>query len=122
MDKYIEAEKELAELLGHKNIRPFPMRVSKGRKEEEITFLMADGGGDKLSGKNLPRWCRDWSACGPLMVKHGISVEPPTDDYQGWTYLPGLSWKIKANDHPDRDTAVRYAIVQTVIKKLTTQQ
>lgn len=126
MDKYLEAEKRLAELLGHKNLWPFEMRISRGMTEEAFTCWMADGNGDKISGKNLPRWCRDWSACGPLIATYQVEVEWPDECY---TRQPTLVRALiddgkyhedlaTISDHPDRDTAVRYCIVQAVIAKL----
>jgi hypothetical protein len=111
-DPYVEMEKRLAELLGWTNIQDCGWGLYGRPKDAGLLHLPED------ERCTLPRWCHDWSACGPLMVDHGTFPEVDGDicwigngdDY--WMQSEPIS------DHPDRDTAVRFAIVQAVIAKL----
>lgn len=96
MDKYLALEKRLAELLGR-----------------EYMFE-----GHLGPVQRIPQWCRDWNACGPLMVEHDVY---PTDTNFGYVFRHGHQLAILA-DHPDKDTAVRYAIVQAVVAKLEAEK
>lgn len=105
MDKYDEAENRLAELLwpeayiaiAHQNAREH-------------------------------RWCRNWETCGPLLASHIDYLALPTltggiiAEILGEDAADHTACLVDTKDHPDRDTAVRYAIVQAVIAKLSTQQ
>jgi hypothetical protein len=108
MDRYLEAEKRLAGLLGWK-----PVAGTQGWHDPKGDYRLM-----------LPQWCRDWGDCGPLMVLHGCY--PEFDESRNVAiayYLNGNKCLlIDAFDYPDRDTAVRFAIVQAVIAKLSTQQ
>lgn len=111
MDEYLKAEKRLAELLGFKGIREIPLK-KQPLDEEEITALISDE-----PHCSIPQWCRAWSACGPLMVEY--KIHPFFGDVfcaAGNVELGDCFAQI--SDHPDRDTAVRFAIVQAVIAKL----
>jgi hypothetical protein len=113
MDKYLEAERRLAELLGwtyHNEPDRFGPR-----------WRLPDG--DWKS--KLPRWCRDWSACGPLMVEHEVDLSYEDIYVRAVCRLPdGRERRELARycDHPSRDAAVMFAGVQAVIAKLSTQQ
>jgi hypothetical protein len=89
MDKYEQAENRLAEL----------MEVPKWGM--------------------WPQWCRSDAAAFSLMVEHGCY---PTEDheYDGIEVFFNQNSFVLAKfaDHPDKKTAVRYAIVQSVIAKL----
>jgi hypothetical protein len=104
MDKYLEAEKRLAELLGYEI--KYPLGHDFG------PVFHKDG---KVSGH--PKWCRDWNACGPLMVEHEITPHPKTTGCLARSgYAPDVL--VLYSDHPDEDAAVRFAIVHAVIAKL----
>jgi hypothetical protein len=109
MDKYVEAEKRLAELLGWKL-----------KRVGDVPTGWIDPDGRYKADR--PAWCFHWSACGPLMVEHQCCLE---------RYVRSVSARCRGYpkainsqflSHPDRDTAVRYVIVQAVIAKLSTQQ
>lgn len=105
MDKYIEAEKRLAELLGWHSIDVVSNGNMWGDKtpKKNVTYV----------GIRVPQWTRDWAACGSLMVEHEISVlQSPVG-----VSTTGVGY-VNFNDHPDKDAAVRYAIVMAVIQKL----
>lgn len=103
MNKYQEAEKELAELLGWTNILI-------------VTGIPPDG---SLVHKQLPQWCSDDAEAFKLMVEYncypdcndaGVVVVGRTeDDCDVFTLIEG---------HTDKPTAIRYCIVQAVIAKL----
>lgn len=100
MNKYLEAEKKLAELLGlaWTNHGAFP----------EL------------------HWTRDNAAAFNLMIEHGLDVDCASGDNvyvayslkKGYTYEPVPAASEEYANHPDHDAAVRYAIVMTVIAKL----
>lgn len=114
MDKYIEFEKRLAELLGYSS----GLRIKVLVTDEEVGPLYCDG-------KVLPMWCRDDAAAFRLLVEYKVEINP--DDistkyhsvkytvYAGDDLAEGL---VAYADHPDEATAVRYAIVMAVIAKL----
>jgi hypothetical protein len=111
MDKYVEAENRLAELLGWKL-----------KRVGDVPTGWIDQDGRYKADR--PAWCFHWSACGPLMVGHGCYTYEdrivPDEILCSWqgNKQPVFT---KIADHPDRDTAIRYAIVQAVISKLSTQ-
>lgn len=120
LNPYQVAEKRLAELLGYKEI--FRLRVGG----EECGSLQYNKG--KYTGaEQVPRWCRDWTSCGPLMVEHNVGWTI-SKAYEGaWRdtieakcqYVGmGTTEETGVSDHPDKETAIRYAIVLAVIAKL----
>lgn len=117
MDKYLEAEKRLAELLGWKCVQLGGSLDGLSMPENWLHGIWPIDG----EGGLVPQWCRDWSACGPLMVEHGVWPFIQPDGYVD-TFISGMEpdpdIDTPLSDHPDRETAVRYAIVQAVIAKL----
>ena len=68
-------------------------------------------------------WCHDNAAAFSLMVEHGCDIITGRTSLRvGCFYAEGHTFVKKSavyfHDHPDRETAVRYAIVQAVIAKL----
>lgn len=101
MDKYLEADKRLVELLypGHPVLSVI----------EEATHI---------NGKPW-RWTLSWNACGPLMVEHDVALDMDEDgEVHASCKGQPLFVLEEFTDHPDKDAAVRYAIVMAVIKKL----
>lgn len=114
-DKYIEAEKRLAELLKYDDII-----VGTGFGFGIPTLYATEPNGD-LRG-SLPRWIRDNAAAFALMVKQKISIDISGDEWVATLTHYGM-YGVRNNselysDHPDKETAVRYAIVMAVIAKL----
>lgn len=64
----------------------------------------------------LPKWTRDWSACGPLMVEYRIPVSYTTDEH-GTAVVAGPI-VVHVADHPSADKAMMFAIVRAVIHQL----
>lgn len=100
MDKYVEAEHRLAELQGHVGIFEFG-----GALIDE-------------NGTTLPKWARDDGDAFWLLVKHQVAVDPSAVNVivRHAAYRPGILAHYA--DHPSKEAAVRYAIVQAVIAKL----
>lgn len=97
----IAKERHLAQLLGHQHI--------------EECYESAGTLWD--NNQALPKWTRDWRACGPLMTEYGISV------IYGQTPAGGGFARIGATtvhfaDHPTRDRAVMVGIVKALISVL----
>lgn len=106
MDKYLEAEKRLAELLGY--VPRYAHRPTTGE--------WVHAASNTLIGYQA--WCRKWEACGPLMAEYSVMVDPLSfrNSVEAMAYAVGHT-ESYAN-HPDKDTAVRYSIVMAVIAKL----
>ncbi len=99
----IARERHLAQLLGHQHI--------------EECYESAGTLWDNAVA--LPKWTRDWQACGPLMTAHGIALSYGADS--GATqpnFVRAGSTIVHFSDHPNRDRAIMYAIVKEVIFQL----
>ncbi len=116
MDKYLEAEKELAELLGWVNVRNY-LNFS-----ESPLIGLAKG---HYGTTDVPCWCRDDAQAFRLMVEYDCH----SDELFSGAMSSGY-WDNDGNhnvhneiisDHPDKLTATRYAIVQAVIQKLRSE-
>lgn len=114
MDKYILAEKELAELLGYSRLTYPHFSIDQcwagfpyGKYKDE---------------EYIPRWARDDAEAFRLTVEHNVCPQE----------FKGCIWIGNGDDtcfqceplenHPDKLTAVRYAIVQAVIAKLKAEK
>lgn len=99
----IAKERHLAQLLGHQHI--------------EECYESAGTLWDNAQA--LPKWTRDWRACGPLMTEYRIALAyaQETDDASDSVVTAGTT-TVTLSDHPNRDRAVMYAIVKEVIHLL----
>ena len=96
----IAKERHLAQLLGHHHI--------------EECYESAGTLWDNAQA--LPRWTRDWQACGPLMTEYGITVTYSNGPGQtGSDFVSIGSTVVHFADHPTRDRAVMYGIVKELI-------
>lgn len=99
----VARERELAHLLGYHNIEEF----------YESAGSLWEG------AKKLPKWTRDWKACGPLIAEYELTItygqEP--NDARGKTVHVGTII-VHFSDYPTKDQAVMYAIVKAVIAHL----
>ena len=109
MDKYLQAEKELAELLGWKDVGTGVLEGLSGRPPKPT--------GGKFWHK-VPNWTGDNAAAFTLMVEQRLLVS--VDDVEIEANFGGSTF-IRIADHPDKEAAVRYAIVQAVIAKLRSE-
>lgn len=116
MDKYTQAEFELAEALGLKPI-VFTDGVYVDWKVPRIPCEQRHG------TKFNP--CSDWGVCGPLMVEHDIFWR--MEDWAEGKRVACIKYGdhgpvvISAEwlkNHPTKDLAVMYAIVQAITAKL----
>lgn len=96
----VAQERHLAQLLGCHNIEEF--YESAGTLWEER--------------KALPKWTRDWQACGPLIAEYELNIAYPSnpDDPHGKAIHINKT-VVHVTDHPSHDQALRYAIVKAVI-------
>lgn len=99
----VAKERHLAQLLGHHNIEE--CYESAGTLWENT--------------QALPKWTRDWSACGPLMTAYDITIVYGKDPGHGHgsSVMIGTI-VVQLADHPSKDRAVMYAIVKAVISLL----
>jgi hypothetical protein len=67
----------------------------------------------------VPRWCRDWNATGPLIGEHDIDILNTAKEAVS-TYSEGdAQWLLHdVPDFPSKDAALRYAIVIGAITQL----
>jgi hypothetical protein len=92
----VAKERHLAQLLGHQHIE----------ENYESAGTLWD------SNQALPKWTRDWRACGPLMAAYGISVGFAPGD-AGQVRIG--STVVRFTDHPSPDCAVMFGIVKELI-------
>ncbi|WP_076592602.1 aminoacyl-tRNA synthetase [Herminiimonas arsenitoxidans] len=99
----VAKERHLAQLLGHHNVEEF--YESAGSLWENT--------------KLLPKWTRDWQACGPLIAEYDlvISYDQGTTDPNGKAVHIGTT-VVHFSDHPSKCQAIRFAIVKAVIAQL----
>ena len=110
MDKYVAIECRLAEALGYKNIC---VKMSAG---VQTISTIVDG-----KFVELPKWARDNAAAFELMVEHEVALEYYGDqvcavlvDMQS---IHGICI-CKYENYPDKQAAIRFAIISAVIDKL----
>ena len=99
----VAKERHLAHLLGHHHIEE--CYENAGTLWENTT--------------QLPKWTREWSACGPLMTEHGIDLRftvPPGQTEP--TAVKAGATTVQVADHPNRDRAAMTAIVKEVTFRL----
>ncbi|WP_332777214.1 aminoacyl-tRNA synthetase [Polaromonas sp.] len=101
----VAKERHLAQLLGHQHI--------------EECYESAGTLWDNAQA--LPKWTRDWRACGPLLTQYRIALAYE-QEMQGEGAPDGVviagATTVTLSDHPNRDRAVMYAIVKEVIRIL----
>lgn len=99
----VAKERHLAHLLGHHNVEEF--YESAGTLWENT--------------RELPKWTRDWKACGPLLTEYEIALAFGREPGQARSSsVSAGSIVVHFSDHPSRDRAVMYAIVKAVIAHL----
>ena len=99
----VAKERHLAHLLGHPNVEEF----------YESAGTLWDG------NKALPKWTRDWKACGPLLAEYELALAFPKENDQAHSTVVQIGNIVVAfADHPRKDRAVMYAIVKAVISHL----
>lgn len=99
----IAQERHLAQLRGCHNIEEF---------YENAGTLWADS-------QALPKWSRDWKACGPLIAEYRLAIAfcDKPDDPHGKTVRINQTL-VHVADHPSPDHALRFAIVKAAIAHL----
>lgn len=99
----VAKERQLARLLGHNHIEE--CYESAGTLWENT--------------QALPKWTRDWKACGPLMTQYDIAIgygKEPGHDTSSFATIG--STVIHFSDHPTKERAVMYGIVKELIFRL----
>jgi hypothetical protein len=110
MTIYLQAERRLAELRGWTNL------VDAGN-----ALIGTPPHGGVRGQAAVPCWTREWTACAPLIVELSIFPIDGTDHSTAyiWVFqnLRCLA-QVKAAEHPDKEAAVRFAIVSAAIAAL----
>lgn len=115
LPKQLQAEKQLAIALGWTNL------VESGGT---LLGTPPDGGESSRGQAAVPKWARDWAACGPLLSTYNITVDAlgftPADQHVVTSYgsadhhfvlIPVSEW-------PSRDEALLYAITTAAFVRL----
>jgi hypothetical protein len=99
----VAKERHLAQLLGYHNIEEC---------YESAGVLWVET-------QALPKWTRDWSACGPLIAQYSIPMTfgQSAGEAQPSQVTLGASL-VHFSDHPSRDRALMFGIVREVIRLL----
>lgn len=96
----VAKERHLAQLLGHHNIEEF--YESAGTLWENT--------------QALPKWTRDWRACGPLMTEYEIVLEFHKEPGQAHSSTIRVGHiVVQISDHPTKERAAMFAVVKAVI-------
>lgn len=101
-DQYLRScvaqERHLAQLLGYHNIEEY-----------------SENAGTLTQRRNaLPKWTRDWRACGPLMSEFELDVRFDSDMDRDRVVQVGPV-TVHCSDHPSKERAVMVAVVKAVI-------
>ncbi len=112
MNKYIEADKDLAELLGWTEIEVIHS------DSLDIDYLQGiDPAGRKY--QEVWHWTRNNAAAFELMCEYGIDVEHYSCFVKATNYWFEGEYEVEDYDnHESKQAAARFAIVQAVIAKL----
>lgn len=96
----VAKERQLARLLGHTHI------------EEDY-----ESAGTLWENTDaLPKWTRDWNACGPLMTQYDIAIayeKEPGNEISSFATIG--STVVHFSDHPSKDRAIMYGIIKELI-------
>lgn len=93
-------ERHLAQLLGYHNIEEY-----------------SENAGTLTERRNaLPKWTRDWRACGPLLSEFELDIRFDRDggkDHDQLVHVGPVT--VHCLDHPSKERAVMVAVVKAVI-------
>ncbi len=99
----VSQERHLAQLRGHQNIEEFYESAGSLWENAQV----------------LPKWTRDWKACGLLIAEYALTInyQDLAGDSHGKAVVVGAT-VVHISDHPNLDQAIRYAIVKAAITHL----
>jgi hypothetical protein len=98
----VARERQLAHLLGHK-----------------VEEFYEDAGTLWDGTVAMPKWTRNWAACGPLIAEYEIELR--FDRAAGEAHAHCVhagAVTVAVSDHPDRQHALMYAVVKAVVHML----
>ncbi|MNR79252.1 hypothetical protein D3C72_99590 [compost metagenome] len=99
----VSKERHLAQLLGCHNVEEF--YESAGSLWE--------------NARQLPKWTRDWQACGPLIATYELAITYEPDPHNPQCKLIHIGSTVAhVSDHPNKDRALMFAIVKATIAHL----
>jgi hypothetical protein len=95
----VARERQLAHLLGHK-----------------VEEFYEDAGTLWDGALAMPKWTRDWGACGPLIGVYQIDVRFDREEGAEQAHcIHAGAVSVQVSDHPDRQHALMYAVVKAVV-------
>lgn len=96
----VALERHLAQLLGYHNIEEYSENAGTLTERRHA----------------LPKWTRDWRACGPLLSDFELDVRFGTGSAEADDRVVHVGpVTVHCSDHPSRDRAVMFAVVKAVI-------
>jgi hypothetical protein len=98
----VARERQLAHLLGHK-----------------VEEFYEDAGTLWDGTVAMPKWTRNWAACGPLIAEYEIELRFDRREGEAHAHCVHAGVvTVTVSDHPDRQHAVMYAVVKAVVHLL----
>jgi hypothetical protein len=98
----VARERQLAHLLGHK-----------------VEEFYEDAGTLWDGTVAMPKWTREWAACGPLIAEYEIDVRFDHGEEAGHGHcIHAGAVSVLVSDHRDRQHALMYAVVKAVVHLL----
>ena len=98
----VARERQLAHLLGHK-----------------VEEFYEDAGTLWDGTTAMPKWTRDWAACGPLIAEYEIELRYDRAAGEAHAHCVHAGpVTVTVSDHPDRQHALMYAVVKAVVHML----
>ena len=104
------AERDLAVIMGYREVST-PVQTSYN------TNLTGIGIG-KPTPEELPKWCRGWFFCAPLIIQYQVSIEFKEECNGITASSGGKRYSVQIDDHFDAAHALHYAVVKAVTMRL----
>ena len=99
----VAKERQLAHLLGYHNVE----------ENYESAGVLWD------KAQPLPKWTRDWQACGPLIARFRLDIHFDKEAGQEQFGVATLgATRVHFADHPSTERALMFGIVKEVIRIL----
>lgn len=112
-------ELAIAKLLGWTSL---PAHGDMMRSNHNTASLYGEKGhAARLGSQFLPRWRRDWAGAGELIGRCGLRISPNGTGVVVSTESGRICGAIYV-DHPDKDSAIRFAMCQVAIQFLTAER
>ena len=116
----IRAERDLAVIMGYKQVST-PIQTAYDTNLYGISYGTPRPGYIQHP-EALPKWCRGWFYCAPLIGKYKVSIQFIDEGSAITASTAGQHYTVHVEDHCDVDHALFYAIVKAVTMRLAAIQ